>query len=242
MSDVLILCYHAVSRSWPAALAVTPEALERQLGRLVARGYRGATFADALAAPTGRRVLAVTFDDAYRSVLELAFPVLERFGLPGTVFVPTGFADTTTPMSWPGIEHWLGGPHEHELIPMSWEQLRRLHAAGWEIGSHSVSHPHLTRLGDAQLEAELRGSRLACAAGTGERCASIAYPYGDVDGRVAAAARDAGYAFGAALPTSFHRPRPLEWPRVGIYHADSERRFAVKVSPAVRLLRASLGR
>jgi peptidoglycan/xylan/chitin deacetylase (PgdA/CDA1 family) len=231
-----------VSRSWPAALSVTADALEVQLRRLVARGYRGATFAAALTPPARGRVLAVTFDDAYQSVLERAFPVLERLGLPGTVFVPTAFADTARPMRWPGIAHWLGSPYEDELLPMSWEQLRRLRAAGWEIGAHSVTHPRLTRLGDRELAIELRDSRLACEAGVGAPCASIAYPYGDVDARVVAAARDAGYAFGAALPTSFHRPRPLEWPRVGVYHADSDRRFALKVSPSVRRLRASLRR
>jgi peptidoglycan/xylan/chitin deacetylase (PgdA/CDA1 family) len=240
LADVLVLCYHAVSRSWPAALSVTPDVLEAQLHRLVSRGYRGATFADALTAPPGTRVISVTFDDAYRSVAELAFPVLERLGVPGTVFVPTGFAGASEPMSWPGIDDWLGGPHEGELVPMSWEQLRRLQAAGWEIGSHTVSHPRLTRVDDEQLAAELRDSRLACEARTGERCTSIAYPYGDVDARVTAAARDAGYAFGAALPASFHRPRPLEWPRIGVYRADPGWRFALKVSRSVRVLRSWL--
>src|SRR5215210_3808504 len=100
-SDVLILCYHAVSRTWPADLSVTPEQLERQLGRLVARGYRGATFTEALARPVRGKVLAVTFDDAYRSVLERAFPILSDLRLPATVFVPTDFAGTERPMSWP---------------------------------------------------------------------------------------------------------------------------------------------
>src|SRR5690242_17980600 len=51
MPDVLVLCYHAVSPVWPAALSVTPAALERQLGRLLDRGYRATTFAHALSAP-----------------------------------------------------------------------------------------------------------------------------------------------------------------------------------------------
>ena len=51
MSDVLVLCYHAVSPRWPADLSVTPEAFERQLQLLVGRGYRGATFHDAVTSP-----------------------------------------------------------------------------------------------------------------------------------------------------------------------------------------------
>ena len=238
--DVIVLCYHAVSRSWPSPLAVTPDALERQLRRLLRRGYRAATFADALTVPRGRKVMAVTFDDAYRSVAELAQPVMARLGVPGTVFVPTRFAGSGAPMSWPGIDEWVGGPHEHELLPMGWDELRGLRGAGWEIGSHTVSHPHLTRLGDADLTAELRDSRLACEAETGGPCRSIAYPYGDVDARVAAAAGEAGYAHGGGLPGAFHRPRPLEWPRVGIYPADADWRFGLKVSRAVRAVRARL--
>jgi peptidoglycan/xylan/chitin deacetylase (PgdA/CDA1 family) len=150
VSDVVVLCYHAVSPRWPADLSVTPEAFERQLRVLLARGYRGATFVDAVASPA-RKTIVVTFDDAYLSVLELGKPILDRLGLPASVFVPTDYPGRDGPMTWPGIDQWLGGPHEAELRPMSWEQLGGLADAGWEIGSHTCSHPHLTQLDDAAL-------------------------------------------------------------------------------------------
>lgn len=53
MHDLLILCYHAVSPSWPAALSVTPDALESQLTRLARAGYRGVRFSDALGDASG---------------------------------------------------------------------------------------------------------------------------------------------------------------------------------------------
>ena len=52
--DTLVLCYHGVSEDWPSALAVTPEALERQLGFLVDRGYRGVTFREAVRGVEGK--------------------------------------------------------------------------------------------------------------------------------------------------------------------------------------------
>lgn len=95
--------------------------------------------------PPAKKTLAITFDDCFCSVLEIAFPILERMDLPGTVFVPTAFAGRPRPMSWGGnIDCWLGGPHEHELLPMSWEELGALARSGWEIGSHTRSHPRLT--------------------------------------------------------------------------------------------------
>jgi len=239
VSDVLVLCYHAVSRGWDAPLSVTPERLERQLRSLVRRGFRGATFADAVSQPPATRTVAVTFDDAYRSVLELAFPILERLGLPGTVFVPTRFAGRDEPMTWPGIDGWLHGPHEHELYPLDWQQLGALAAAGWEVGSHTVSHPKLPELDDHSLAAQLRESKAACEEALGVPCASIAYPYGDVDARVVRATDEAGYSFGAALPAAFHVPRALEWPRVGVYNADASGRVRLKCSRPIRALRSS---
>src|SRR3954451_1916783 len=102
MSDVLVLCYHALSDDWPAALSTTPERFEAQLRLLIERGYRPATFEQAVGEPLAERTFAVTFDDAYRSVLALAHPIMERLGVPGTVFVPTDWAGREQPMTWDG--------------------------------------------------------------------------------------------------------------------------------------------
>jgi peptidoglycan/xylan/chitin deacetylase (PgdA/CDA1 family) len=238
MPDVLVLCYHAVSERFPAPLSVTPAAFERQLQLLARAGYRGTTFEEAVQARSGRAV-AVTFDDAYLSVLRLAKPLLDAVGFKATVYAPTAYLDTPErPLSWDGIEQWIGGEHEQELLPMSWDQLGELAEAGWEIGSHTRTHPHLTRLDDDTLRTELTESRADVERRFG-RCPTLAYPYGDHDERVVEAAGAAGYAAAGTLPARLHKARPLAWPRVGIYHADDERRFRMKVSRVMRLLRGS---
>jgi peptidoglycan/xylan/chitin deacetylase (PgdA/CDA1 family) len=237
--DTLVLCYHAVSPTWPADLSITPERLEHQLSTLVERGYRGATFTESVTTPPGGSVLVVTFDDAYRSVIALAAPILERLGLPGTVYAPTDYVGIERPMSWPGIDHWSGGPHESELVPMRWDELGRLADAGWEVGSHSRSHPRLTQVSDDALEEELLGSREVVEYRMGRPCTSIAYPYGDHDKRVVEATRRAGYAAAGTLPLRLAGKGPLRVPRVGVYFNDDERRFNAKVSPSGRRLRAS---
>jgi peptidoglycan/xylan/chitin deacetylase (PgdA/CDA1 family) len=236
---VLALCHHAVSADWDAPLSVTPERFEQQLRYVIDRGYRGVTFSEAALGGAEEKVVAVTFDDGYRSVLELAAPIMERLGIPGTLFVPTDHVGRDEPMSWPGIDRWLGGPHEHELLPLSWEQLRRLAEAGWEIGSHTRSHPHLIKVSDKQLDEELGGSRQECERMLDEPCLSLAYPYGDHDARVIAAAAAAGYSTAATLPADNPRPSPLSFPRIGVYHVDDERSFRLKVSPTIRWLRRS---
>jgi len=239
MGDVLILCYHGVSQTWPAEISVAPEAFERQLDEVARRGYRGVTFSEAVLSPPSRRVVAITFDDAYRSVRELAAPILTRLGFPATVFVPTGFAGHERPVRWPGVEEWLDGPHEHELIPMSWQELGELAEQGWEIGSHTRTHPRLPELEGDALHEELAGSRLECEARMGHPCRSLAYPYGDHDARVAAAAASAGYVAACGVRPAGDVRDPLRRARVGVYRSDDTRRFRRKVSPAIQRLRAS---
>ena len=237
MRDMLVLCYHAVSANWPTTLAVSPERLREHVRFLLRRGYEGVTFAELVRGEGSDRVLAVTFDDGYRSVLELGLPVLLELGVPATIFVPTDFVGSPEPMRWPGIDHWTPGSHQDELLCLDWEQLGTLRDAGWEVGSHSRSHPRLTELDDQSLAGELTGSRQACERELGEPCLTLAYPYGDNDPHVQRAAREAGYE--AATSLSPGRERAYCWPRVGVYPADDLGRFRIKTASAVRRVRAT---
>jgi peptidoglycan/xylan/chitin deacetylase (PgdA/CDA1 family) len=240
VADVLVLCYHAVSERWPASLSVTPDTLEEQLGLLVKRGFRGATFREAVANPPAERTLVVTFDDAYASVGAIAAPVLRSLGLPGSVYAVSDCPGSPErPMSWDGIERWVGTEHEHELRPMSWDGLGELAEEGWEVGSHTRTHPRLTQTSDAELAEELETSRAEVEGRLGRPCPTLAYPYGDHDERVVAAAGRAGYTAACTLPARFTKREPLTWPRVGIYHSDDARRFRLKASRPLRALRAT---
>ncbi len=237
MSDTLVLCYHGVSERWPASISIPPERLLDQISRLLRAGYAATTFTAAVLDPPSARTLAVTFDDAYRSVLELARPVLDELGVVASIFVPTDFAGQATPMAWPGIDEWLSGPHAGELLPLGWDELGQLADAGWEVGSHTRSHPRLTTLSDDDaLAAELADSRAAVSRALGRACRSIAYPYGDMDRRIVEMTRRVGYDAGGAIGST-RPPSPLDWPRVGVYQRDGSRRFALKASPVVRRLR-----
>jgi peptidoglycan/xylan/chitin deacetylase (PgdA/CDA1 family) len=235
VNDPLVLCYHGISERWPAA--IDPDALRAQIRHLLARGYRGVTFDEAMRSPAPS-TLAVTFDDAYRSLATAAAPVLRTLGVPATVFVPTDYVGTA-PAAWPGTDVWLGTAYEDELAVMSWSELDRLAETGWEIGSHTCSHPRLTTLNDAALAHELRRSRALIEAELGRPCASLAYPYGDWDERVVGAAAAAGYRAACTLPAGLHRASALAWPRIGIYRHDGATAFRLKVSPIVRRLRAT---
>ncbi len=239
MTQVLVLCYHAVSPSWDAPLSVTPDALEAQLSRLSRAGWQGTTFRDAVLRPPERQTLAVTFDDAFLSVFDLARPILSRLGLPATVFVPTAFAARRQQLRWSELEPWSDTGHARELECMSWEDLAVLVGEGWEVASHTRSHPRLTGLGDEALRFELAESRHECTERLGVPCDTLAYPFGDVDDRVAEFACAAGYQAAAALSSSLRWMGAHRWPRVGVYHDDQMWRFGLKVNRTMRRLRAS---
>jgi peptidoglycan/xylan/chitin deacetylase (PgdA/CDA1 family) len=80
-------------------------------------------------------MVTFTFDDGYFSTYDKAFPILEKYSYPATVFV------ITSAIGEPGY--------------MTTEQILELADNGWEIGSHTVSHPDLTQLSDEQLKYEL---------------------------------------------------------------------------------------
>lgn len=227
-----------MSETWDSALAVTPQRLREQVAAFLRRGFEPLPLSDAVRRRRGR-TLAVTFDDAFRSVPELALPVLAELGAPATVFVPTAGVGEGALRSWPEIQEWRGTRWERELTGAGWDDLARLAEAGWEIGSHTRTHPHLVSLDDESLRDELLRSREECAAGAGVPCRSLAYPFGEADPRVAEMARDAGYEVAATLadriPAPIEgRPDPMLLPRLGVHQHDAPARLRLKSTAFLR--------
>lgn len=209
-------------------MSIAPQTIGRQISLIIRRGYRPGDAAEA--AEGRRRVVHVTFDDAYRSV-EGALPVLERLGVPVTIFACSGYADNGgEPLTVPELAH----DDPVELATMDWAKLRELAERGVEIASHTISHPRLTRLDDAELRHELTRSRERIEDELGRPCRFLAYPYGDEDARVRAAAASAGYEAAFALPGARNRPEPMRVPRVDFYRRDSLLRATLKSSELVR--------
>jgi peptidoglycan/xylan/chitin deacetylase (PgdA/CDA1 family) len=229
-----ILCFHAVGSTWPSPLATVESALESRVAYFRRRGYIGFTLAEAERRRSDgslpRRSLVVTFDDGYKSTLR-AVPILRRLGVPATVFVVTSFVGSKEPMRWRGIAHWSGTPHREELVSLNWDELAALREAGWEVGSHTVTHPILPALAPLTLEMELVESRSEISERLGS-CETIAYPYGKADARVAAAARSAGYLAGCTLTYSHRLDEPHLRPRLAVDGGDTPLRAWLKTSRA----------
>jgi peptidoglycan/xylan/chitin deacetylase (PgdA/CDA1 family) len=189
----LVLCYHAVSPSWEHRLAIQPDLLLRQVRAL-----------------SRFRQVRVTFDDAFRSAATV-FPDLQRLGVPVQIFVCTRYALVGAPLTIPE----LAGDDPEQLATMNWDELREHAARGIAIGSHAVSHPHLTTLSEDELRRELNESKEEIEDRLGRPCQDLAYPYGEHDGRVRASARAAGYGRAYALRSS--RTDAYAAPRLDLY-------------------------
>ncbi|HEV2622907.1 MAG TPA: polysaccharide deacetylase family protein [Frateuria sp.] len=113
-----------------------------------------------------------------------------------------------------------------DCTPMSWTQLRQMHAAGFEIGSHGVHHRMLAKLPQEELEAELRESRAALERELGTPVSLVSYPVGGegaFDERVVQATRAAGYR---AACSYICGTNPLPAPdRYALYRLPVERQM-----------------
>ena len=236
----LILCYHAVSTAWDSQLAIPADVVRAQLAAVRRLGFVGLTFSEAesrrMEGTLPPKAVVVTFDDGYASTLR-AKPILDELGYPASVFVVTQFVESGEPLAWSGLEAPIPNAPE-ELRPLGWTQLEELVADGWEVGSHTVTHPLLTAAADDVLTNELSSSRTAIAGRLGA-CSALAYPYGVADRRVADAARRAGYSAACTLRFVHTEDEPFRRPRIGLSAADVGPRLRIQLSPAARTFRRS---
>jgi len=229
----LVLCYHAVATGEPQRLAVSGESLESQLRSLLRRGYVPVTAADAV--ERRGRLFHVTFDDAYRSLVE-ALPFLSGLGVPATIFACTSYARDGRPFDVPELrDDAITDPEA--FATMDWAALRAAASGGIEIGSHTVSHPHLPQLSDAELDRELSESKAELEDELGAPCRLLAYPYGEEDDRVREAARRAGYDAAFAVDPGRERSDRFAVPRLAVYRHDTSAGFRFRTSSLLRRLR-----
>jgi peptidoglycan/xylan/chitin deacetylase (PgdA/CDA1 family) len=209
-----VLCYHGIrsaNEDVPFSdLHVTEETFESHC-RLLAETCHPISLDHFRAARAGMRPLParpviVTFDDGYRAVVDRALPVLERYGVPATVFACSEPLLTSTHFwfdvlgrregevavtraralpygDWRVLIESIGSPASpcETHRPLTRDELQRLAASPLiEIGAHTMSHPTLARASVAEQRREITGCRDALHHATNRPVEAFAYPYGDL--------------------------------------------------------------
>ncbi len=235
----VFLCYHSIAATGPPFLSIDPDLFERQLATLRRRGYRSGNLETLDRLRGGDRLsdryAFLTFDDGYLDNHATALPLMQAYGYTGFLFVLPGRVDSGDMLDWPEVSA-EAAEYPHLMRSLSWPLVERMAEAGWEIGSHTLSHPHLPRIDDEALVQELLDSRRRIAERLGS-CETLSYPFGEWDERVARAVHAAGYKFAFTLPFGAQgKAGPLSIPRVSVDHRDQEWRLTAKLSPVGRSL------
>jgi peptidoglycan/xylan/chitin deacetylase (PgdA/CDA1 family) len=169
-----VLVFHRVTDEIPEDGLTVSTARFRRICAMLRRGFRvvplGEVFRIARSGePVPRRTVAITFDDCYGDNL-LAARVLAEHRLPACFFVPTAFVGTQHVFPWDqGLK---------PLANLSWDEVREMADLGFEIGSHSVTHPDFGTIAAAQARQEFVESRACLEDQLGRRVRWFAFPFG----------------------------------------------------------------
>jgi peptidoglycan/xylan/chitin deacetylase (PgdA/CDA1 family) len=232
-SRAIFLCYHSVAEAGPRYLTVTPELFERQLKTLARRDLRTGGLAELEETAAGNRstrTAFLLFDDGFVDNFATVLPLLRTHQGRAFVFVIPPLVDGGGPLAWPEVAAWQR-EHPETMRSVTWEMLGEMREGGFEVGSHTLTHPHLTRLDPEPLRDELADSRRRIIERLGS-CDTLAYPFGEWSPAVAAAAGECGYRFAFTLPTGSGQREAdrLTVPRVNVDYRDDDSRFALKLS------------
>jgi peptidoglycan/xylan/chitin deacetylase (PgdA/CDA1 family) len=210
--------FHDIGAAGPP-LSFPSHVFTTGLERLLLRGWRAVTARDIGGFLTRRepfppRFFAMTFDDAYESVYLVAWPVMKRLGVTGTVFV------NPLPGNATRLEDMEGRPR------LTWAQLEEMRAGGIEIGGHSLTHSDLSLMTIAQLHDELGGGKRELEKKLGPEIESIAYPFGRQNARVREVATEYyRFGFGTELAQSNVLSDVMAVPRLEMHYFRREAVF-----------------
>jgi peptidoglycan/xylan/chitin deacetylase (PgdA/CDA1 family) len=184
---VPILCYHRFGNGCDSPLCVSAELFDHQMRYLRNHGYRVITPEQILdflsyhqAIP--QKAVMITIDDGYRSVYDVAYPILKKYGYTATLFVYTGYVGVSSKA-------------------ITWRQLRELKSNGFTIGSHTIMHSDLSNKGDNESDAEYKkrlhkelfDSKKIIDKALDQDTFIFAYPFGRVNLEALEMTRKAGY-------------------------------------------------
>jgi peptidoglycan/xylan/chitin deacetylase (PgdA/CDA1 family) len=169
------------------------------------------------------RAVVLTFDDGYQNFRQHAFPVLERYEFPATVFLVSGLLGSNA--------RWLEADGRYGPPLMDRDTLRELNSRNVQFGGHGVSHCRLSRAAPDQMRREVTDSKAALEDLLGEEVRHFCYPYGDFDARVRQTVREAGYraALTCIRGAATAADDPYVLPRKGISYGDNLIGYAWKL-------------
>ena len=191
-NSIRILMYHSINiESGNRRLSVKSSLFDEQMAYLHTQGYKTISLTELESSITDRRAshreIVITFDDGYKDNHTYAFPTLRRYGFKATIFLTTDYIDTLKRFWW----HEKG---DESAIALSWEEIDEMDEYGIDFGSHTCSHPFLSRIGPMLTEKEIKVSKEIVEDKLNKEVAHFCYPSGDLDREIMELVKHLGYA------------------------------------------------
>jgi peptidoglycan/xylan/chitin deacetylase (PgdA/CDA1 family) len=213
--------YHRIAReTGEDFITVTMENFRQQMAYLAERDYTVLPLREIVTAFRNGNVydkstIAITFDDGFESTFEHAVPMLQERGMTATLFLVTRFVGKTS--------EWIVSGADARYRLLSWRQAVELYRQGFELGSHSCSHPKLTEIDVDRIRMEVVDSKSELECRLGAPVHAFAYPFGAFDERVCDLVRVAGYESACSTISGFNNPKTdlFSLRRIDIFGTDS---------------------
>ncbi|MBD3375841.1 polysaccharide deacetylase family protein [candidate division KSB1 bacterium] len=217
-----ILAYHSISPRFIWGITwTTPRQFSSQIRRALDLGFTFHSLDERLKTNDSHaKRLYITFDDGFENIYQYAFPVLNKYKLPATLFVVAGYSGqyNTWDVNW----------GNQRLCHLDWAQLQELAAAGWTIGSHGMSHSSLPQLSDGKLRRELYSSKALIEHHIQRPCQWLSLPFGNGAQRVLDVAHEAGYRGIVGMSRISSHASLACHARTGVYVLDNSFTFEQK--------------
>ena len=188
-----ILTYHRFGKKSKSRLSIPAQVFDQQMAYLKKNGYRVIPLSDLIAfmqfhTALPKKAVVITIDDGYRSVYDIAFPILKKYGFAATLFIYLDF---------------IGIPGSS----VTWEQLKEMKSNGFEVGSHTLSHSNLIKKRKDEsekgyierVEKELVLSKQIIDKKLNQNTVAIAFPYGAYNRQILDLCEKAGYKLGLSV-------------------------------------------
>jgi len=168
--------------------------------------------------------IRITLDDGYRDSYLFAYPVLKELGLKATIFLITDYVGTDHKK-----ERYKDVPWKRDYLNL--KEIREMVREGIAFGSHTATHPRLTRLDVEQAENEIASSREYLQGYLAVEQPAFSYPYGEFDRKIKRIVKEAGFLCAYTVRPGAFKPGddPFEIPRIGITGSDGLEDFKRKI-------------
>lgn len=215
MKNVTILAYHKVNDTGVSTLDVSLKNFKQQMEFLRTHKYNVISLEELIkkrdeVRKGNRKIAVITFDDGHKDNYTFAYPILRKYGFPATIFLTTSFIEK---------EQFL-----------SWEEVKEMRIGGVSFGSHTVTHPYLTKISIEDVKEEIQKSKEIIENELKPPYLFFCYPSGDVNEGIKKIVQECGYHAAVITPPRRGIKEEMFYlKRVGIYRHTTMLQFKLKL-------------